>query len=319
MAVRDYIARYIADLAGYALEPAIRDTEQLERESESLARTTGTTSDKVGASWRDMARDVDTAGDRIGRTTDEIDRDTRGKLGDTGREAGSEFVANLGESISSGDLSSIGTDTAGGLAATFGMAGPVGAAFAGLATGASLVFAGIQQRAQRLSDATKAAFEDVISAADKESRFRNQVTGLFGDMQTGIDTLSGLAEKTGVPMRDIADALTGGARSAQRLGEEIRAQIPFTDKQLQNARGVPKAQLDQILKARELLKILEDSEQVQRNAAKSAGAYKSAIDDATRSWAAFGDARARALGDRRSRADFDTGYPGMPKSGGKRP
>lgn len=308
MAVRDYIAKYQADLSAYELDAAIRETQQLEQAQDELARASDTMADRVAADWRDMARDIDTAADRIERTTDQVDRDTRESFKETGREAGSEFVQNLGESISSGDLSSIAGDTAGGLASTFGMAGPIGLAFAGLATGASLVFAGIQQRAQRVSDATKSAFEDLIAAADRESRFRNQVSTLFGDMQTGIDTLSNLAEKTGVPMRDIADALTGGARSAQRLGEEIRSQIPFTDKQLQNARGVPKAQLDQIQKARELLKILEDSEQVQRDAAKSASAYKGFIDDATRSWAAFGDARAKALGARSPRAnlaDFD--------------
>lgn len=304
MAVRDYIAKYQADLTGWDLDPAIRETQDLQRAEDELARNTATTADKVAASWREMARDVDTSGQHIDRTVTEVDHDTRAKLGDTGKEAGNEFVQNLGESVSSGDLSSIAQDTAGGLASTFGMAGPIGVAFAGLATGASLIFAGIQAHAQKVSEATSAAFDDLISASDKESKFRNQVTALYGDFQGGIVELGKLAEQTGVPMQDIADALTGGGRAAQKLQEQIRLAIPGTDKQLLNARGISQRYLEQVASGKKLLSVLDDSVKAQYDAADAAGTYKSAIKDATKEWDTFGRARAKALENKRTAVDF---------------
>lgn len=290
MAVRDYVAKYQADLTGYDLDPAIRETQDLERAQDELARATGTMADRVAADWRDMARDVDRAADAMDRTTDGVQRDTRETFRETGTEAGQEFVQNLGETISSGDLSGLAAGTAGGLASTFGMMGPIGAAFAGLATGASLVFGQIQASAEKLKAAASSAFEDLIGAADQQTKFRNQVTDLFGDFQEGLDTIGRMADATGIPMRDIADALSEGGDRARELQDRIRESIPLVDRQLQNTRGIPRAQLDAILKGRELLELLDKSAEAQDRGKASADRWADAVGNVAAQYKSVEDA-----------------------------
>lgn len=214
MAIRDYVAKYVADLTGYQLTPVIRDTEKLERTSDQTA-------DAVAADWRAMAAAAQRGTDAIDRDVDDSAAHTKRKLGETGREAGQEFTQNLGESISSGDLSSIASDTAGGLAATFGATGPIGIAFAGLATFAAMAFKGMQAEAEKVRKTAQGMFEDMLSGADKMTRFRTNLTNLFGDYNTGLDRIQEAADATGLSVKEIGDAFAEGGPTARRLAAEM--------------------------------------------------------------------------------------------------
>jgi len=95
-----------------AMQGAEKDVESLERAIKEVPKATDQAADKA-------VRDFD----RVGDSADEA-----------GREVGDEFKQNLGESLASGDIEDLLSDTLGGLVA--GLKGPVGlaaAAFAGIA------------------------------------------------------------------------------------------------------------------------------------------------------------------------------------------
>jgi hypothetical protein len=213
------VVRFLADVQGF-----LRGTDQVEEALRDTARQQDAAADAGEDAARRLATAYDRAGDKIKREARETHRSVRDGFADSGREAGAEFTQNLGQSISSGDLSSIATDTAGGLAATFGMAGPIGIAFAALATGASLVFQQIQAQAEAMREAVKSEFDAMFADADRRATLDRRLTEQFGSVQEGVAKIRELAEGANVPFATILDAFADGGDKAQTLLDKMRAQ-----------------------------------------------------------------------------------------------
>ncbi len=209
---RDLLVRFLADV-----NPFVRDTDKVQRAYEDVAREQDDLARNGDQAARKLSSSYQRAADKISRDIKTSGKETKTTLKDTGKEAGQEFVANLGESISSGDLSGVLSGTAGGLASTFGLAGPIGIAFAGLATVGATVFAGLSAAAKQAAQDAQTAFDELISGADRESRLRSRLESLFGSYQEGLIELGKLSDLTGVSIADIADGLAYGGTKATEL------------------------------------------------------------------------------------------------------
>lgn len=124
-----------------ALEQSLR---QSDRAKDSLAK------------MRAEIRRLSDSGDDIGSVGRQL-HDVADDAGDAGREVGQEFKQNLGESLSSGDLSGLITDTLGGLVA--GLEGTAGIAFAGLAAGAALLLGNVKKSVEEWNAEIEATTE----------------------------------------------------------------------------------------------------------------------------------------------------------------
>ena len=116
---------------GDSLKDASRDSERFERE------------------FRDSMKDAER---QAGKTSRNIEQDfdkTPGKLGEIGEDAGGEFVQNIGEAVSSGDVGGLIEGTLGGIVS--GLKGPMGLAAAGLAGVAVLAFQKVRDEAEALN------------------------------------------------------------------------------------------------------------------------------------------------------------------------
>lgn len=213
MAVRDYIAKYVADLTGYRLEPAIRETEQLEKATDSAA-------DEAVRDWRKIADATADASRKIDRSTDQIKRDTTSSLGDAGREAGDEFAQNLGESISSGDVSGLLSGTVGGLVGTFGKGGPIALALGALGAVGVGVFTAWQQSAEKAAAAAQLAFDQLREGATREAKLNAVLEDRFGSQLEGWEQLQRYADASGKPVEAIAEALADGGQKARDLADQ---------------------------------------------------------------------------------------------------
>lgn len=221
---RDVVVRFLSDVNGF-----LRGSDDVSDAYRDMAREAERTEAVGEASARDLARAYERAADKIERDARASARDTRKAYGDTGKEAGQEFSSNLGEAITSGDLSSVAADTAGGLAATFGAKGPIGAAFAAVAVAGSVAFAKIQEAAEQAKQAASEVFEALISQADKEARLRIALERQYGSYLEGMEAIRRMADATGIPVSEIAEAFAEGGEPARRLAddaERIAAALP---------------------------------------------------------------------------------------------
>lgn len=216
MAVRDYVAKYVADLTGYRLTPAIRETEQLERQTDNTA-------DSVVRDWQRMERGVDRASRSMKQDADRIAREQKAILGDAGREAGDEFAQNLGESISSGDIGGLLSGTVGGLVGTFGKGGPIALALGALGAVGVGVFQAMQQQAQQAAAAAQQAFDDIQQGATDQAKIDSFLTDRFGGTQKGWEQLARYSQASGIAITDIAKALADGGPRARDMADRFDA------------------------------------------------------------------------------------------------
>lgn len=210
--MRDYVAKYVADLTGYKLTPAIRETEQLEKATDSTA-------DAVVRDWQRMERGTDRAARAMKQDADKVAREQKQILGDAGRDAGDEFAQNLGESLSSGDVSGLLSGTVGGLVGTFGKGGPIALALGALGAVGVGVFQAMQAQAEQAASAAQQAFDDLRESASKEAKLNAFLTDRFGGTLQGWEQISRYAEASGQSAEDIATALAEGGSRARALAE----------------------------------------------------------------------------------------------------
>lgn len=214
---RDVVVRFLSDVNGF-----LRGTDDVADAYRDVARDADRTADAGEDSARRLSRAYERAADKIERDARESARDTRKAYGDTGKEAGTEFTQNLGEAVSSGDLTGVVSGTLGGLAAQFGTAGPLGIAFAGIATAGAFAFTQIQAAAEKAAEAAANAFEDLLSSADKEARLRGRLTDAYGEYGKGLDTLGRVADQTGIEVADLGDAFIGSEDSARAMADNLK-------------------------------------------------------------------------------------------------
>jgi hypothetical protein len=182
-----------------ATREAERDVEKLERAIDQLPKATDKAADKA-------AKDFDRIGDE-GR--------------EAGREVGDEFRQNLGESLSSGNVEDLFSDTLGGIVGS--MSGPVGLAAAAVAGLAAVGFNAIRDQyekvqafAQSQADSIQQLYTQGIktgTAVQELDAFnawlesqRSTIQGLRGDFQAvGISQGEFLAAawQGGQPLEDI--------------------------------------------------------------------------------------------------------------------
>lgn len=214
---RDVVVRFLSDVNGF-----LRGTDDVAEAYRDVARDADRTADAGEDSARRLARAYERAADKIERDARESARDTRKAYGDTGKEAGTEFTQNLGEAVSSGDISGVVSGTLGGLAAQFGTAGPLGVAFAGIATAGAFAFTQIQAAAEKAAEAAANAFEDLLAGADKEAQLRTRLTDAYGEYGKGLDTLGRVADQTGIEIADLGEAFIGSEDDAAAMADALR-------------------------------------------------------------------------------------------------
>jgi len=154
VAVRDYVARFLADVTGYQLDKAERDTENLER-------TVDDTADKVARDWRDMANASERAARDMGDAARKGGDDVKGKLRGTGSEIGAEFSENIGEAFRGGDLRDTFLETLTSLGPALGGVGLALGAGAALING---MIQGVEEEAANLRQSVKDAYTSAIDA-----------------------------------------------------------------------------------------------------------------------------------------------------------
>jgi hypothetical protein len=228
VAVRDYIAKYVADLAGYRLEPAIRETEQLQRATDSAADDAVRDWRRISDAAADAARKVDRSTGPAGISGDM--RDLRADAADTGREVGQEFASNLGESLASGDASRIVQDTGGGLIASLAFAGPIGAAVAAAGTLALAFWNNFEQTTRARREAVIATASTVFQGIlDEGAAFAQKfATDTLRDFldPAQVDELSGRARKASERLGDdLAAAIVGGPDTIDAKLNDVRAKL----------------------------------------------------------------------------------------------
>jgi hypothetical protein len=216
VAIRDYVAKYVADLTGYKLTPAITDTEKLERETDQTA-------DSVVRDWQRMSDAAKREGHEMSRAATTTGQDVRRKYGDAGREAGAEFSQNLGQAIESGDAGGVALGTLGGLAATVGASGPIGLGLVAVGGIATAVFGTMKKNAEAAATAVQTAFDQIIEGATKEAKLRTQLETIFGTYAEGLAAIGQIAGDTGVSVAEISDALAEGGQPARDLAAELDA------------------------------------------------------------------------------------------------
>lgn len=281
---RDLVTRFLSDVL-----PFLRGTDKVEDAFHDVADA----QDKLVREGQDASRDVGRAyermGDKIKRETRDATRDTKQSFKETGKEAGQEFVSNLGESISSGDLSGVASDTAGGLAATFGMAGPIGIAFAALATGVSLKFAEIAAKAEAMRQKVQSEFDAIRQGADDQANLDRRLEEAFGTTSEGITELRRMAGEVGVSFDDLVEALIDGGPEAQALADKFRAQYDQLQKVRETVLDNGVATADAISANARLRDIYAELAESTKVAADNAWALSRATKDAAYWAQAYGE------------------------------
>jgi hypothetical protein len=195
--------------------------EDLADESGDLARDVERDAERMGRAYKDAARKADRAGDDLNNG---FGRKARKVGADAGKETGNEFAANLGESLSSGNLEDLATDTAGGLVASFGPAGPVGIALAGLAAVAAIQFGKMKADAAKLKEQVDAVWgalwDEGRAAALAEAK--KQVEQFFRDQGDQADDVVRSLNRAGIAYDDLVKAAQGDAAAIAKVETALK-------------------------------------------------------------------------------------------------
>jgi hypothetical protein len=193
---------------GKAMKSAEKDTESLERVLRDLPKATGAAAKAADDDFRKIGDDAR----------------------DAGREVGEEFRQNLGESLSSGSMEDLVSDTLGGIVGS--MKGPLGLAAAGVAGVGALIFNRLKEDWQATTEAMKSAAQGLVDTqievgrqllfnAERQQAMQDLVKEdpkLWADIREQAETL-------GLTLEDVGDAIFGSkeetAAFKQRLMEVV--------------------------------------------------------------------------------------------------
>lgn len=274
MADRPFVFRFASDVADLLRGTKKAETaldavaDELKRvDSVGSTATDQLTRDlrKVGEAAEAAERDIKTA---FRKVPDDVDAGT-GNVAESGRELGAEFAQNLGEGLSSGDITSLAQDTAGGLVSAFSaIGGPIGLAFAGVAAGAATVFATMQKAAQETADRISAVFDQQLSELgtqlDRTARgawVQSWLEQLGGDkgIAGGMKRLDELTKGLGVSTEDVIAALIQGGPAAAQLEKELSGAAGAGVKTVESAQGITTELSGSSGKATELISAMHDA------------------------------------------------------------
>lgn len=157
----------------------------------------------------------------IGESTDKVKKETKGDLAVVGGELGEEFIQNFGESLSSGDIGGVITDTLGGALSGLDRLGSraakaVAAGFAGIGIGvivAQSIVDGIKQRQQEFNDALQGIFDAIDEKTGEVQRKAVIDTALTqlgeGSLAVGQQRAMEMADRLGISYEDLGSMLAG--------------------------------------------------------------------------------------------------------------
>jgi hypothetical protein len=240
-----------------ALSDFVADTEQGVRDinnaTDKLGQRVKDPFEKVGTSAKDAADDADRAFDNLAReakasfrkveqAADQAGHDVgKESFGEAGKEAGGEFTANLSETLSSGDYSGLGRDTAAGLVSGFAAMPGIGLALAPLAGAAALVFGQMAKSAADKAALIEQSFQNAASSvlaslatSTRGQQFTTIIEQLGGGTPgKGLDKIAALAKQAGINVVDFKEAMIAGGAPL----EVIRKRLVEVEKKGQGIRS----------------------------------------------------------------------------------
>jgi hypothetical protein len=233
---------YVAEVAQY-----LRDTKKLAVSTEDIAdallSVTNESQDlekKLARAMREAEKDVDTLQRSIRdlpkatkAAADAADDDFK-KIGDDAREAGQEvgeeFRQNLGESLSSGSMEDLVSDTLGGIVGS--MKGPLGLAAAGVAGVGAVIFNRLKEDWQTTTEAMKntaQALVDYQIEVGRQLLYNTERQKIMQDLVKQDPAFwaktRDVAEDLGLTLEDVADAILGGEDAADRLKGQLQRTV----------------------------------------------------------------------------------------------
>jgi hypothetical protein len=285
----DALSDFVRDADGDLdkLERQSRDAaDGMERAFDSvsfdkMAAESKTATDKMERNFDNLAREAKRSFDKVEREARDVDLSgAKQSFGEAGSEVGSEFAQNLGESLSSGDLTSLAQDTAGGLIGAFQGLGPgIGTALAGVAAVATTVFAKMsaeaQASAERIRTLTSTIFDELnkdmdetLSKMMRGDAWKDFQAGFSpsGDVNEGMTKMRAIADKIGISVGDIATAFIQGGPAQTAMKARIDAVAKAGQGAVKNVRGVGAASTAAANAANELRKHFQEADQATRNA-----------------------------------------------------
>lgn len=216
------LVKFLADTLGFR-----RGTDDMARALDDAARTTERDTEHMSRAFRD-------AGQKIHRTTQDVGDGTKMTMKDAGKEAGAEFVQNMGEGIGSGQANLMDTvlGTVGGIAPALGAAG-VGVAVG--ATAALGIINGIKAQNEKVRQAAADLFDamrqGIIDQATKENLLE-QALGV-DNMYDAMGKATEEAKKLGVPVADVLQYLETAGRVTT---PQLTAALAAADSETKNLR-----------------------------------------------------------------------------------
>jgi uncharacterized protein with PIN domain len=233
---------FVAEVAQY-----LRDTKKVAVSTEDIAdallSVTNSSEDlerKLSRAMREVDKDVDTLQRSIRdlpkatkAAADAADKDF-GKIGDdardAGREVGDEFRQNLGESLSSGSMEDLVSDTLGGIVGS--MKGPLGLAAAGVAGVGALIFNQLKKDWETTATALKNTAQGLVDMQIEVGRQllynteRQQVMSdlVKQDPEFWAKTRE-VAEQLGLTLQDVGDAILGGQDAMDALKGKLQQTV----------------------------------------------------------------------------------------------
>jgi predicted nucleic acid-binding Zn-ribbon protein len=230
----------VDDLAD-AFVQTTSDSDELERKLAQAMRASKQDVDTLERAVKDVGKASDTVADSAAHDFSRIGDEAA----DAGREVGDEFKQNLGESLSSGDLSGLLSDTLGGLVGS--LSGPIGIAAAGVAGAAALVFNAVKQSweetQQAISDSASSLWSTTLAQlGDQIGQVTAQVSAtvlvqqelsrLWQDSPDNMAKLVEQAELLGINSNDVLPARAGDAQAIGRVNAALRQSEQATDNYL---------------------------------------------------------------------------------------
>ena len=188
-----------------AMKDSAKDTEVLERALKDIPKASDSMAD-------DVKKDFDKVGD---------------EAAEAGKETASEFKQNLGESLASGDLTTIMQDTLGGLVSS--LSGPMALAAAGLAGVAALGFGKLQEQAAQAAQLSETYLDLMrerlgMIGGEIDKAFDTQQMQTF--VEENLDFFQQINDElatAGINANDYATAVFHGSEELEEMEAKLRA------------------------------------------------------------------------------------------------
>lgn len=264
---RALVVELVADTKDF-----VKGTQQADDALSDFVKRADTDLDKVGRASKDMADDAGRSFDNIAReakssfrkveqAADDAAHDMRGEsFKEAGKESGAEFASNLSETLSSGDFTAIGTDTAAGLVSGFASMPGLGPALAVVAGGAAILFGKIAKDATNAAETVRTVFEqaasDALAKMNETVRggafvtFMTQLGG--GDVAKGMKKITDQAAAAGVSFQTVRDAFIAGGQPLQNLLDKLNKVEETNDANVKLGRARKNAIAEQGIEAGKL-------------------------------------------------------------------